>query len=1265
ARRVDLPTYAFQRQRYWLEPSRPVLDAGGLGLARTDHPLLGAAMQVAGSDTVLLTSSLSVRTQPWLADHAVAGFFVVPGTVLVELALQAAEHVAAGQLDELVLRTPIVLPEHCAVQLQIAVEAEDTSDGGRTVQIYARPQDAGPDVPWTLHATGTLGTAEPPAPDWDLRAWPPTGAELMEFGDLYDRLGAAGLGYGPAFRGLRRVWRYEGDLYVEAELPESVAADAAFYGLHPALLDTVLHGLGVHTETTDGSLPFLWSGVQLTAVGAGTVRARLTPRGAGDVALRIADATGEPVAEIDSLVLRVMSMDRLTATTGPDDLYRPHWTPAPEQQGEPDRTVWTVVGTAPAGVPATVHPDLDALAAAGGVPDTVLLPVTPDDGADVAATVTSVLTRLQAWLADERFAASRLVVLTAGAVRVETAGDGAAPDVAAAGVWGLVRAAISENPGRFALADTDGDPASLDALAAGLRTTGETQFAVRAGRAWLPRLVRMAGDGVLAPPAGAGDAWRLDIVDQGRLDGIALVPEERRPLGPGEVRVAVRAAGVNFRDVLNVLGMYPGDAGRMGLEGAGVVVETGPGVDRWAVGDRVMGMLDAAFGPTAVADARQLAPIPKGWTYEQAASVPIVFLTAYYALVDLAGLQAGESVLIHAAAGGVGMAAVQLARRLGADVYATASEAKWPAVRELGVPADRLASSRTTEFEGRFRPGVDVVLDSLAGEFVDASLRLLRPGGRFVEMGKTDIRDADEVAAAHGVSYRAFDLVEAGPDRIGEMLAALLDLFEKGALQPVPVTAFDIARAPEALGLLQQAKHVGKVVLTVPAPWSRPGTVLITGGTGGLGALLARHLVERHGVRDLLLMSRRGPKAPGAAELRAALAESGARVDVVACDVSDRDQLAAVLDGVPLSAVVHTAGVLDDGILTALTGERLAHVLAAKTEAARHLHELTAGHTLDAFVLYSSVAGVIGSAGQAAYAAANAALDALATARRAQGLPAVSLAWGMWETEAGMGGTLSRAELARMRRQGFPALPGDEALALLDAALRVNEPVAVPVALRPAALAEHANNLAGPLRDLVPIARRRRAAAGDASGTAGNLTERLVALTAPEQDQLLLDLVRTQVAAVLGHSSPTSVEPTRAFKDLGFDSLTAVDLRNRIGAATALSLPATLVFDHPTPEDLVRLLRDRLLVSTAAPAPADDGIDPQVRDLLTAIPMARLRESGVLDMLRRLADRPTATGPDEPRPAAPAEHPRQPESLDAMSADSLVQLALKRVQRPA
>ncbi|MFC4472885.1 type I polyketide synthase, partial [Streptomyces xiangluensis] len=625
--------------------------------------------------------------------------------------------------------------------------------------------------------------------------------------------------------------------------------------------------------------------------------------------------------------------------------------------------------------------------------------------------------------------------------------------------------------------------------------------------------------------------WRMDVVAQGRLDGVGLVPEEPRALGAGEVRVAVRAAGVNFRDVLNVLGMYPGDAGRLGHEGAGVVVEVGPEVTGLAVGDRVMGLLDGAFGPTATTDARLLARIPDGWSFDQAASVPIVFLTAYYALMDLAGLEVGESVLIHSAAGGVGMAAVQLARHVGGEVFATASEPKWPVVRELGVSGERIASSRTTEFEERFRPGVDVVLDSLAGEFVDASLRLVRPGGRFVEMGKTDIRDAEEVRAEHGVSYRSFDLMDAGPDRIAEMWAALLELFEQGALRPVKVTSYDLGRAPEALRLLGQARHVGKVVLRVPSPWSGEGAVLITGGTGGLGAEVARHLVTAHGVRDLLLVSRRGPAAPGAGELATELEELGARVSVRACDVADREALAGVLDGVVLSGVVHAAGVLDDGLIGDLTAERVGRVVAAKAESALLLHELTADRDLSAFVLFSSFAGVVGNAGQAAYSAANNVLDALAVARRAQGLPAVSLAWGMWANADGMGGTLGEAELERMARQGFPALGTGEGLALLDAALVVNEPLAVPVALRTSALAAVRESLPGVLQGLVPAGDRRRRAVGEAGAVATGLARKLAELQPAEQERQLLDLVQGQVAAVLGHASAGSVDGSRAFKD--------------------------------------------------------------------------------------------------------------------------------------
>ncbi|MFJ5222665.1 SDR family NAD(P)-dependent oxidoreductase [Streptomyces sp. NPDC088400] len=1203
--RVDLPTYAFQHQRYWLDAPRLATDARGLGLGVTEHPLLGAAVTVAGSGAVLLTSRLSVGSHPWLGDHVVAGSVLVPGTVFVELAVQAGDRVGCDRVEELTLQAPLVLPEQGAVQVQIGIDtAEEASDERRAVRIYSRQEDTDAEESWTLHATGIL-TSGAVAADWDLRAWPPVGAESVALDGLYERLSGAGLSYGPAFRGLREVWRQGEDYYVEAALPESLSGDAAGFGLHPALLDSVLHALGLGDSGDGGaSLPFLWSGVSLSAVGAAAVRVCVSVQGSGEVSLRVADGVGVPVAEVESLVLRSVSTADLAAANSPtrDSLFRLDWVPAPESRERVEPGVWAVLGESvpDLGVPATDYADLAALTAAldagADVPDTVLLPLDAAEG-EVVEVVSGVLAVVRGWLAEPRFSGSRLVVVTSGAVDVVSEGaTSGVLDLGGAGVWGLVRSALSESPGRFVLADVDAGRESWRVLAGCLSGgVGEGQFAVRGGGVWLPRMVRMGSGGVLVPPVGVGSAWRMDVVGKGRLDGVALVPEEPRRLGPGQVRVGVRAAGVNFRDVLSVLGMYPGDAGRLGHEGAGVIVEVGPGVAGWSVGDRVMGLLDGGFGPAAVADARMLARVPEGWSFEQAASVPIVFLTAYYSLVDLAGLDGGESVLIHAAAGGVGMAAVQLAQHLGAEVFATASQAKWPTVRELGIGAERIASSRTTEFEEIFSrvtdgAGVDVVLDCLAGEFVDASLRLVKPGGRFVEMGKTDIRDADEVAADYaGVVYRAFDVMDAGPERIGEMLAALLELFEGGVLRPVPVTAWDLARAPEALRFLGQAKHVGKVVLTVPGPWREAGTVLVTGGTGGLGAVVARHLVTEHGIRDLLLLSRRGPGAPGAGDLERELTDLGARVTIAACDVSDRTALAGVLDtipdDVPLSGVVHTAGVLDDGLIADLTPERLARVLAAKTDSALHLHELTASHGLDAFVLFSSFAGVVGNAGQSAYAAANSVLDALAVSRRAQGLPGVSLAWGMWENSAGMGGTLNETDLNRMARQGFPALETDHGLNLLDTALRINEPLAVPVALLPPALAAQRESLPAVLHGLVPLAAQQRRTAGQAAAeTGGALARRLRGLSDAEQIRLLLDLVQNQVATVLGHTSAAAIDPVRAFRDLGFDSLTAVDLRNRLNTATALHLPATLIFDHPTPSALAGHLREQVLGAAVVPA---------------------------------------------------------------------------------
>ncbi|MFI0817941.1 type I polyketide synthase [Streptomyces sp. NPDC021098] len=1207
ATRVELPTYAFQHERFWLQSGGTSAgDVALVGLESAGHPLLGAAVPLAESDGLVFTGRLGVDTHPWLADHMVQDAVVLPGTAFVELAVRAGDQVGCDLLDELTLHAPLVLPARGGVRLQVAIGAADDS-GHRPLAVLSRTEDASAEEPWTRHADGVLASGAA-RPGFELTAWPPPGAEAAPTEELYATLAEAGLRYGPVFQGLAAAWRRGDELFAEARLDDSAASDAQHYGLHPALFDSALHALGLlgPDDGEQGGLPFAWNGVSVYASGASALRVRLVLRGAEGVRLEIADSTGAPVAAVDSLVLRPVPAERPLTWQAAyhESLFRLDWPTVPVSAETSGAGVpWAVLG---AGAPpvltagVAVHADLAALNAAveageSEAPEYLLAyfgpgDTTEDDVAGAAHTAArDALALVQAWLAEDRPATSRLVLVTRGAVTA--GGDAGVDDPARSAVWGLVRSAQSEHPDRLVLVDVDGTDASYGALGAAL-ASGEPQFALRRGTVHAPQLARVASGGAMVPPAGER-AWRLDSEEKGTLENLTLLPcpEAAAPLRAGQVRIEVRAAGLNFRDVLNALGMYPGEAPVMGIEGAGVVVETGPDVTDLAPGDRVLGMLPGAFGPLVVADRRMVAPMPPGWTFAEAAAVPIVFMTAYYALRDLSAVEGGESLLVHAAAGGVGMAAVQLARHWGVEVFATAGRGKWDTLRSLGLADDHIASSRDLAFEEKFREvsggrGVDVVLDSLAREFVDASLRLLPRGGRFVEMGKTDIREPEEVAAQYpGVSYQAFDLFDAGLDRIQEMLCELLDLFRQGVLRPLPISAWDVRQAPDAFRYMSQARHVGKVVLTVPAAWNPDGTVLITGGTGALGGLVARHAVTERGVRHLLLTSRRGEQATGAAELVAELRELGAEVTVAACDAADREALAEVLAAVPaehpLTAVVHTAGVLDDGVIGSLTPERVDHVMRPKVDAAWNLHELTRDADLAAFVLFSAVSGVFGGPGQGNYAAANTFLDALASRRRAEGAPALSLAWGLW-AGSGMGSGLSEIDISRMRRAGLPPLSPAEGLALLDAALGSAEVAAVPMRVDAAALRTQATagTLAPLLRGLVRVPVRRvvdNTARDGASGLAG----RLAGLSAAEQDRLLLDLVRSQVAAVLGYADPQALEEGRAFKDLGFDSLTAVELSNRLREVTGLRLQPTLVFDYPNAAVLADHLRGELVGEVA------------------------------------------------------------------------------------
>ncbi|HZC10669.1 MAG TPA: SDR family NAD(P)-dependent oxidoreductase, partial [Mycobacterium sp.] len=1229
ARFVELPTYAFERRRFWLTADGAAVDAAGLGLEASEHALLGAVVELPASGGVVLTGRLSAGTQGWLNDHAVGGVVVFPGAGFVELAIRAGDEVGCSVVDELMLAAPLVIPATGSVSVQVVVGGAEES-GSRAVSVFSR-RDA--HSGWTLHAEGVVrpGAGDPGT---DMSAWPPVGATPVDIDGLYDRLAARGYGYGPAFQGLTAMWRRGDEVFADVSLPSDAGVSPAGFGVHPAMLDAALHAVIVATEadhdTESGVLvPFSWQGVSLHAAGASSVRARIAPSGPSAVSVELADGLGLPVLSVASMVARPVSQQQLMAAvsgSGPDRIFEVVWSPA-------------------------------AAGAHGETPSYDVFESQLGDADPLAATYRrthDALAALQSWLAEHD--SGMLVVATRGAVAVP--GEDVT-DLAGAAVWGLVRSAQTEHPGRIVLVDSDA-PLS-DTTMAEVLAVGEPQVLVRGETVHIGRVHgSRAVDALLVPPS--DEPWRLGMSSKGTFENLVVepIPDADTPLQPGQVRVAVRTMAANFRDVMIALGLYPDDDAVMGVEASGIVVETASDGGRFAVGDRVTGLFPEGTGTLAVTDARLLMGIPTGWSYADAATAPVVFATAYYALTSLADIRPGQRVLVHAGAGGVGMAAIQLARHFGAEVFATASRGKWDTLRAMGFDDDHIGDSRTLEFEDKFRAatggrGVDVVLDSLAGDFVDASLRLVAPGGVFLEMGKTDIREPAVIAQEYpGVRYRAFDLFEAGADHIEGMLTDLARLFDDTTLRALPVTAFDVRRAGAALRYLSQARHTGKVVLTMPDAWAS-GTVVITGGTGMAGSALARHVVANHGVRQLMLLSRRGADAPGAAELVAELGAVGAVVSVVACDAADREALAKVLSDIPvqypLSAVIHAAGVLDDAVVTSLTPDRLDAVLRAKVDAAWNLHELTSDLGVSAFVLFSSMAGLVGSSGQANYAAANSFLDGLAVHRRAHGLPAISLGWGLWDQSSSMTGALASVDFARFARDGIVAMSSAEALQLLDTAMAVDEPFLLPARIDTTALrAKYDSGTLPPMFvDLINARARRQVDDSLAAAKSKSaLLQRLEGLPEDDQQAVLLDLVRSHIATVLGNSSPEAIDPDKAFQELGFDSLTAVEMRNRLKAATGLALSPTLIFDYPNSAALAGYFRQELVGASTESTPQVAPGEVEIQRVVASIPVKRLRQAGVLDLLLSLANETDGDGAAENRE----------KDIAAMDLDDLVNAAL-------
>ena len=677
---------------------------------------------------------------------------------------------------------------------------------------------------------------------------------------------------------------------------------------------------------------------------------------------------------------------------------------------------------------------------------------------------------------------------------------------------------------------------------------------------------------------------QLEIGGKGILENLELRPMERRAPGAGEVEIRVRATGLNFRDVLNALGMYPGDAGPLGGECAGVIVGVGEGVEGIEIGEGVVALAAGSFGSYVTVDARLVAGKPGRMSYGEAATVPIAFLTAYWGLHELGGMERGDRVLIHAATGGVGQAAVQLAQRAGAEVYATASPGKWHALREQGV--EQVMNSRTLEFGGQVRErtggrGVDIVLNSLSGEYIPQSLEVLAEGGRFIEIGKRDIWDEEQVGERRkDVKYYVFDLAEKArrePEQIGRQLRELMKGMEEGSLRPLRQTEFGLREAAQAFRHMAQARHIGKIVVTQgggAAELRSDGSYLITGGMGALGLQVAEWMVGQ-GVRNLVLVGRREATA-SAREVVGRLEGLGARVVTAQVDVGEWESMERLVEEIratmpALKGVIHAAGVLDDGLLRDLDGERLERVMAPKV-AAWNLHLLTRDRGLDFFVMFSSAASVLGSPGQGNYAAGNAFLDALAHHRQAQGLPALSINWGPWAGE-GMAAAKEGRDRGRRAGRGLQAITPERGVQMLGMLLgRPQAQVAVLPVSWPQFLAQYPAGAQPPL--LADLARQSAAPVngGSARPAAPPLLQTLRQAPPNQRRSLLVAYISEQVTKVLGLDPSHPIDSTQPLNELGLDSLMALELKNLLAGPLGDNLPDTLLLDYPTIDAIAEYL---------------------------------------------------------------------------------------------
>ncbi|MDT5120224.1 MAG: hypothetical protein QOE30_5963 [Mycobacterium sp.] len=1219
-RRLELPTYPFQRRRFWPKTSG-IAGIDGQGAV---SGILGSAKDLASGDSVY-TSRLSVKSQPWLSDHVIYGTVVVPGATYAAMALAAVG--PPGRVKDVFFYEPIILPEKASREVQLTLHPLE--NGGSTFKVHSRPYGVR-DAEWSLNADGTVisGVDDEPAPE---QVDPVDAAiermERMRPQELFETFADMELAWGPNWSGsLKSLWLGEGEAIGDITVGEELAEHLGTEPMHPVLMDLCTGVafpafpalLAAEQGVNDLFLPLRYGQVMLTEKMPRRFYCRAKWHASALDSetqvfdLDFVDRDGRQLGGIREFTVKRAPREALLRGLGGDAtrlLYTLGWQELPPPASSEDDAIgtWLVAGfdELAAELPGCISFDritdpepvgqLLAQAQERGMPFSGIVWRSTGRSADessaeaaerLEAEIAHLLGAVHTLQADQSLKLPNgLWIVTERAVATES---GEPVDPVQAALWGLGRTIINEEPAlRCRLVDYDGTEGAVHSLARLLGApAGEPELALRQGKLLASRLLPWARSGNLAVPRGTD--YVLAPTERGAIDNLRITEKEVPPPDEGYVQVRVEAAGLNFRDVLNVLGLYPGDPGPIGGDFAGVVTQLGDGVTGVEVGQRVYGFMQGAFSSRFNVPLQLLAPLPDWLGAVDAATIPAAALTARLAF-DWAQLKPGDRVLVHAASGGVGLAAIQMAQQHGATVFATASKYKRDALRKLGV--QYVYDSRSTDFADQILAdtegaGVDVVLNSLTNEgFVEATVRATAQNGRFAEIAKRDIWTRAQMAEARpDIAYEivALDVTTLqNPDHIKRLLTEVSDGLGRGEWSALPAEIYPLTEAKTAFRRMQQARHIGKIVLQIPKPLQpqEHRSYLITGGLGALGLHTAAYLAQL-GAGDIVLTSRRAPDVDAQRVIDDITERYRCRIHTFAADIGDESQVAELLGRIraelpPLAGVAHLAGVLDDALLAQQSMERFRTALAPKAFGAYHLDRLTKDDNLDFFIVYSSVSSVLGPPGQANYATANALLDGLIADRKAKGLPATGVNFGPW-AQGGMAS--SEAARANLGVQGLIPLEPSAALSALAEVVANGTGQGTVIKANWQRAAKLLGASRPPILDVV-LPSAMTDTAGDAE-----LLKQLNEVPEVQRGAFLTEHLQREVQQFLRLAQPPAA--TSRFLDLGTDSLMAVELRNRLHSqfGGAFTLNATAVFDYPTIGGLAEYLASQVSESDSPEA---------------------------------------------------------------------------------